>query len=51
MQALNAKYLIISGIAFLLLLSYDFFIMRLSVSKTLISKVKRECRALQWATN
>ena len=36
-QVLNAKYSIILGIAFLLLLSYDFHIMRLSVSKAGLS--------------
>ena len=38
-QVLNAKYLIILGIAFLLLLSYDFLIMRLSVSKTVLARL------------
>ena len=43
-QVLNAKYLIILGIVFLLLLNYDFLIMRLSVKKAVLSRVKRECR-------
>ena len=38
-QVLNEKYLIIFGIAFLLLLSYDFLIMRLSVSKTVLARL------------